>query len=142
MTNTPGGKAKRIDDFLYEKESYSVGEACKEVWRQFGGAFKESVIMNALVVALKAKGLAVETQKRIDIYFNGTKVGTYIPDLVVDGKILIELKCKSVITREDEKQFWYYLKASSYKLGFLINFAPKKIELRRRVYDKARPTMA
>ncbi len=140
---TPGGRQKRlIGDFLYEKESYLVGEACKEVWEQFGGAFKESVVMNALIVALKARGLKIESQKRIDIYFHETKVGTYIPDLIIDGKILIELKCKSFITQEDEKQFWHYLKASSYKLGFLINFAPKKIELRRRVYDKARPTMA
>ncbi len=72
------------------------------------------------------------------MFFKGEKVGTYVIDKVVDNKIIIEMKCKIFLTTQDIKQFWYYLKATDYKLGFLINFSPKKIEIIRRVYDTAR----
>ena len=144
-------KEKR-DDFLYEKESYDIIEACREVWQEFGGSFKEAIVDKALEITLRGRDYKVESQKRIDIYFRGEKLGTYIPDKIVNGIILIEIKCKSfiaskmldisgvppVITKEDERQFWHYLKASPYKLGFLINFSPQKLEFKRRIYDKAR----
>jgi len=62
--------------------------------------------------------LKVERQKRINIYYDNKKVGVYVPDIVVNDKILIELKRKAFITKEDEKKFWHYLKGSDYKLGF------------------------
>jgi GxxExxY protein len=136
------GDKKKIKDFLYEKESYLIIEACREVWKEFGGAFKEKIVDNALTVALQNKDLIVENQKRINIYFNGVKVGTYTPDKIVNKIILIELKCKPFLTRGDEKQFWYYLKSSDYKLGFLINFSPEKLEFKRRIYDRARQKVA
>ena len=51
---------------------------------------------------------------------------------------MIELKSKQFLTKEDERQFWLYLKATDYKVGFLINFGSKELEFKRRVYDKAR----
>lgn len=126
-----------MDKFLYKEESFKVGEACKKVWKQFGGSFKESIVDNALTVALENFGLKVENQKRINIYFSNKKVGTYVLDKVVDDKILLEIKCKPFLTKEDEKQFWRYLKATKYKVGFLINFGAK-LEFERRIYDTAR----
>lgn len=61
-----------------------------------------------------------------------------MPDIIINNEILIELKVKPFLTKEDEKQFWYYLRGSNYKLGFLINFGSRNLEIRRRVYDKAR----
>ncbi|PIP17641.1 MAG: GxxExxY protein [Parcubacteria group bacterium CG23_combo_of_CG06-09_8_20_14_all_35_9] len=75
----------------------------------------------------------------MDIYYKGKKVGTYVPDLVVNDIIFIELKCKSRLLKEDIRQFWYYLKGSKYKLGFLINFgSPDGVEMERKVCDTAR----
>jgi len=128
----------KIRDYLYEKEMQAIRTACSEVWRKFGGAFKESIIDKALTIALEKQGLKVDSQKRIDIYFEGKKVGTYIPDKIVNDIILIELKCKPRLFQEDKRQFWHYLKASFYKVGLLINFSPQKLEIYRRVYDKAR----
>ncbi|MBU2037149.1 GxxExxY protein [Patescibacteria group bacterium] len=124
--------------FLYKKESFDIIDACQEVWKEFGGSFKEVIVDRALEIALRNKGYKIDSQKRIDIYFKNEKVGVYVPDKIINEIILLELKCKPFIAREDEKQFWHYLKASSYKLGFLINFSPKKLEFRRRVYDMAR----
>jgi len=126
------------NDLLYQEESGKILEACKAVYKEFGGSFKESVVDNALTVALEKQGLVIESQKRIDIYFSGVKVGVYVPDKVVNGKIMIEVKCKPFVSKEDEKQFWRYLKATEYKLGFLINFSPSKLEIKRRIYDLAR----
>lgn len=62
-----------------------------------------------------------------------------MPDLVVNNNIFIELKVKPKLTQEDIKQFWYYLKGSEYKLGFLINFSSiAGVEIIRRVFDTAR----
>ena len=126
------------NDLLYQEESGRIIEACREVYKAFGGSFKESVVDKALTVALEKQGLSVESQKRINLYFSGVNVGVYVPDKVVNGKIMIEVKCKPFISKEDEKQFWRYLKATEYKLGFLINFSPSKMEIKRRIYDLAR----
>ena len=86
---------KRVPDFLYEKESYEIRGACFDVYKVFGGAFKEKVVDRALTEALKNRGLEVEDQKRINIYFKGKKVGVYIPDKIVNNSVLLELKAKS-----------------------------------------------
>lgn len=108
------------------------------MWKQFKGMFKESIIDNALTIALEKRKLEVESQRRINIYFEGKVVGTYVPDKVVDKKILIELKSKAYVTDQDLETFWNYLKGSEYKLGFFINFSPTKLEIKRVVYDTAR----
>ena len=129
---------KRVDNFLYEKESYDIRGACFDVWKEFKGMFKESIIDRALTIALEGRKLNVESQKRIDIYFQGKKVGTYVPDKIINEKILLELKAKPFFTKHDIEQFWKYLKGSNYKLGFLINFSPTKLQIKRIIYDTAR----
>ena len=128
----------KVADFLYEKESYEIRGACFDVYKAFGGAFKEIVIDRALTAAIEKRGLKVESQKRIDIYFEGKKVGMYVPDKIVNKCILIELKAKPFLIKQDIDQFWKYLRGSEYKLGFLVNFAPAKLEIKRIVYEKAR----
>lgn len=127
-----------VKDFLYEKESYEIRGACFDVWKQFKGMFKESIIDNALTIALGKRGLTVENQKRINIYYEGKKVGTYVPDKVVNNIILLELKSKEFATKKDQETFWNYLKGSEYKLGFFINFSPTQLIIKRVVYDSAR----
>lgn len=128
----------KVTDFLYEQESYQIRGACFDVFKAFGGAFKETVIDRSLTEALKKQGLTVDDQKRIDIYFENKKVGIYVPDKIVNDSILLEVKVKPFLTRQDKEQFWKYLKGSKYKLGFLINFGSTKLEIKRIVYDTAR----
>jgi GxxExxY protein len=126
---------------LYSEESYKIRGACFKVWKEFGGAFKESIVDKALTIELEEKGFKVEEQKRINIYYHGEKVGTYVPDKVVNEIIIIELKSKPFLSNGDIKQFWHYLKGTEYKLGFLINFG-NKLEIKRVVYDSARSQSA
>jgi len=123
---------------LYEKETYKIRGACFRVWKEFGGAFKESVIERSLLIEFQELGFKIDSQKKIPLYYKNKNVGTYIPDIVIDDKILIELKAKPFITKEDQRQFWLYLKATDYKLGLLINFGPDKLSINRRIYDEAR----
>ena len=126
-------------ELLYKQESYFIQGAAFEIYKQFRNNHKEKVYQRAFIEYLKEKGLVVDSEKQIPIYFNEKKVGTYIPDIIVDNSIFIELKCKPFISKEDLNQFWYYLKATNFKLGYLINFGePKGVKIIRRIYDTAR----
>lgn len=122
---------------LYPDESYQIRGACFWVWKEFGSAFKESIIDKSLTKELRKRGLKVDDQKRINIFYQGEKVGVYVPDKIINDKIIIELKAKPFLHKQDIKQFWHYLKGTKYKLGFLINFG-NKLEIKRIVYDTAR----
>ena len=122
---------------LYETESYIIRGGCFEVYKQFRNRHKEKVYGRALVIYFKKHGLQVEAEKRLPVHFEGEKVGEYIPDITVDGKILIELKCKPFISKEDQAQFWYYLKITNFRLGFLINFGSENgVGIVRRAYGE------
>jgi len=126
----------KVKNFLYEEESFKIRGACFKVYNTLGGGIKEKIIMRALTNELITEGMMVENQKRIDIVYNNEKIGVYIPDIVINDKIIIEIKSKPYLTKEDEKQFWGYLKNSKYKLGFLIVFSPSKLIIKRYIHTK------
>lgn len=129
---------RRVGDFLYERETYLIRKALFQLWKHFGSAYKEVVIDRALTYELEKLGLKVENQKKIEIFYEGKKIGEYIPDKIVNDNILLELKRKSFLTKQDRYNFWNYLRGSSYKLGLLVNFGDERLEIKRVVYDKAR----
>jgi GxxExxY protein len=119
-----------ITKLLHADESYKIRGACFRVYNEFG-SIREKIIERALNEELQAQGLKVETQASIDLYYRGKKIGKYIPDMVVEDKIIIEIKSKPYLTKEDMKQFWGYLKQSKYDLGFLVIFTPQKLIIKR-----------
>ncbi|MBI4387591.1 MAG: GxxExxY protein [Candidatus Omnitrophica bacterium] len=128
-----------MNKILYKELSYKVQGTFFEVYKAFGNGFKETIYHNALIEEFKVRELKTDSQKRINIYYRGKRVGTYVPDFVIEDSIIVEIKCKPILTQADEKQFWHYLKGSDYKVGYLVNFgALKKVVIIRRVYDTAR----
>ena len=125
---------KEPSKLLYEEESYKVRGACFQVYNALGGGIKEKIIERALSAELRKQSMEVGHQVRIILSYLGVKIGTYIPDLVVNEKIMIELKSKPFISQEDYKQFWGYLKGSPYELGFLIGFTPRKLIIKRFIH--------
>ena len=124
---------------LYKDVSYLIQGGFFEVYKQFRNRFKEKIYLRALAEYLKNKNLDIATEKQIPIYFQGKKIGTYVPDIVVNDCIFVELKCKPRITQDDVKQFWYYLKGTDYKVSYLVNFGSARgVQIVRRVYDSAR----
>jgi GxxExxY protein len=125
-------------DLLYPELSYKIVGAIFEVWKKLGPAFKENVYQRALAEEFKIRGVPFQGQKVIPIYYNNKKVGSYTPDFLIDDKILIEIKHLPRLTFKENKQVWYYLKGTPYKLLLLVNFGGQKLEIKRRIYDKAR----
>jgi GxxExxY protein len=129
----------RTTPLLYEEESYIIRGACFALYEKFRNTQKESVYQRALAQELKLKGFLVEREKQLPIYHLGIKVGAYVPDLSINNSIIIELKAKPFVHKEDSQQFWHYLKNSEFRLGFLINFGESHgVKIIRRVYDTAR----
>lgn len=96
-----------------------------EVYNELGPGFLELVYENALYIVLKKYGMMVEKQYPISIYFRGTNVGNYKADLVVEEKVLIELKAVRKLLPGHEAQIINYLKATDIDLGLLMNFGDK-----------------
>jgi len=121
---------------LYEDESYKIRGACFDVYNALGGGIQEKIIERAMVHELLSEGLEVDNQFKIDILYKGEKIGIYAPDILVNKKIIVEIKSKPFLTKEDEKQFWGYLKGSKYKLGFLVIFSPSGLIIKRFIHTQ------
>lgn len=127
-------------DLLYPQLSYVLQGCFFAIRKQYGPGQKEVVYHRLLEEKLKYQGIEVESEKRINIYSedSGKIVGIYQPDLVVDDKIILEIKSSRFTTKTDEKQLYYYLRNSSYELGYLVNFSTPRLYLKRIVYSNSR----
>lgn len=136
-------RTKRRTKLIFEDESYLIRGACFAVYKNFRNTQKEIVYQRSLFEELKTKGFYVEKEKSLPVYYLGKKVGVYIPDLVINNVIIVELKAKPFIHKDDLQQFWHYLKNSEFKLGFLVNFGePDGVKIIRKVYDSVRRSSA
>ena len=102
------------------------------VYSSLGSGFLEKVYENALAIKLRKTGLKLEQQSPLKIYFEDELVGEYFADLLVDGKIILELKAVTELSKIHEVQLVNYLKATGIRVGLLINFG-EKIKIIRRV---------
>lgn len=125
---------------LYKDLSYIIQGCCFDIRKEYGAGQKESIYVNLLKECLESKGLKIEKEKSIKIYSSktGKIVGTYRPDLIVSGKIPVEVKSSSFTTKQDEKQLYHYLRNSDYELGYLVNFSTRKLFLKRIIYTNDR----
>jgi len=116
---------------LYEGITRKILEACFEVSNELGIGYLESVYEKALMVALSQKGLRVQRRVPLQVKFRGVVVGDFSVDILVEDKILIELKVVSVLAKELYAQTLNYLKATGIGVGLLVNFGNPKVEYRR-----------
>ena len=112
----------------------------KVVYPKLGYGFLEKVYENAFVIALTTLGLKVEQQVKIAVYFQGQIVGEYFADLLVEDKVIVELKAVSRLLMEHEVQLLNYLRATQYEVGLLLNFGPKP-DFHRKAFDNSRKTI-
>ena len=118
-------------NIIYPDLSYKIMGAIFEVHKELGPGFLESVYEKALVEELLSKGLKVETQKSINLTYKDKKIGLHRLDLVVESKVVVELKTVERFSIHHKAQLTSYLKASGYKLGILVNFSRSKVEYQR-----------
>lgn len=105
---------------------------CYKVHSELGPGFKEKIYHAALKLAFNQEGLKYETEKRFEVCYQGKKVGILIVDLVIENKVIFEIKA---ITGNIPDVFKYqvlsYLKASNLKVGLLVNFGNKSCQVKR-----------
>ena len=124
---------KKVENFLYEDLSYKIRGACFNVYNILGGGHKEIIYQKALALELKKLEISFEREKSLTISYDDVNVGIYRPDFVVNDNIIIEIKAVDFMPKDYEVQLLNYLKSTKLPLGFLINFGPRKVEVRRRI---------
>lgn len=118
-------------NIIYKDLSYQIMGAIFEVHKELNPGFLESVYEKALLLELTSRGMKVDVEKVFDLRYKGKKIGTHRLDLIVEDKIVVELKTVERFAPHHTSQLLSYLKASGYRLGILVNFSRAKVESRR-----------
>jgi GxxExxY protein len=113
---------------IHPELSYQIMKIAFEVHNQLGPGFSEEFYERAIVIELENQNIPYERQKVIQVFYKGKVLGTYRLDLVIDGKIILELKAVSALNDTFKQQTLSYLKATGLKLGLLINFGAARVE--------------
>jgi GxxExxY protein len=122
---------------LHQELTEVIIKTFYEVYNELGYGFLERVYQNSLYLELKNKGLNVEAQKKIKVYYKGIEVGEYYADLIVEDLIILELKAADCIVAAFENQILNYLKGTNCEVGLLLNFGTKP-EFRRKIFENNR----
>jgi len=103
------------------------------VYTNLGYGFLEKVYENAMLVELNKNGLKAISQYPVKVNYDGVAVGEYFADIIVEDKVIIELKASANIVPENILQLQNYLKATNIEVGLLLNFG-KRPEIRRKTF--------
>lgn len=106
-----------------------------EVSNKLGTGFLESVYENALCVELEKQGICFHQQKQLKVIYKGLVVGNFIADIVVENKLLLELKTVSQLAQSHRAQVMNYLKATGLSVGLLLNFGTSRLGVQRIVHQ-------
>jgi len=115
-----------IDDLTYK-----INGAIFEVNKVLGAGFMEKVYEKSLIIEFRNMGMRAKAQVPIDVIYKGELVGEYFADIVVEDKVILELKAVESLQKIHEAQLLNYLKATKYKIGLLVNFTHPKAEIKR-----------
>ena len=116
---------------LHKELSFEIVGAAMEVLNTLGHGLNEKVYENALVAELRSRGIRVEQQKRLSVVYKNILVGEYVPDLLVDEKVILDTKVIEAISDAEVGQVMNYLRIAKLELGILLNFRRPKLEYRR-----------
>lgn len=120
-----------MGEILYRELSYRVVGAAMEVHRTLGSGFLEAVYHTALALELRLQQIPFESKKALPVAYKGQVVGQYEADLVVDSKIIVELKSASALSPTHIAQVHHYLAATGLRLALLLNFGRESLEMKR-----------
>ena len=108
-----------------------------KVYNQLGYGFLEKVYENAMMIEFGVESIPAVSQFPINVFYAGEVIGEYFADILVDGKVIVEIKASRDLASENEAQLLNYLKATDIEVGLLLNFGPKP-EIKRKVFDNFR----
>lgn len=125
---------------LYPELSYKVRGLLFTVCNSYGLDLREKIYQKAFAELLSEESIVFEREKRVDIFSvnNGRKIGLYIPDFVIEDKVIVELKAEPFIHKRSIAQAYSYLRISKYELAFIVNFGGEKLEIKRLLFTNDR----
>ena len=118
-------------DLVEPELSKIVFDAFYAVYRELGYGYLERVYENALMIALCGSGVDPVQQASLVVRYRGHVVGEYRADIIIPGRLLIEVKSATVLTSAHEGQLLNYLRATGLPLGMILNFGPRPTAKRR-----------
>ena len=123
-----------MSQLAHEEVTEKIIGVFYDVYNELGHGFLEAVYREAMLVALRQAGLEVEKEVLLPVYFRGVTVGEYRADLVVDKKVIVELKTARAIDATHEAQTLHYLKSTDMEIALLFNFGVKA-QFRRLIFS-------
>ena len=120
-------------NIIHKELSYKIIELALEVHNELGCGFLEKVYENALMILLGRESIPARQQAPVEVYFQNKVVGQYFADILVDNKIILELKTVDAVSDVHKAKVLNYLRATGIKLGLIMNFAKPRFEYKRLV---------
>jgi GxxExxY protein len=124
-------------DFKHQELTEKIIKLFYKVYNKLGYGFLEKVYENAMMIELKKENIPASAQAPIKVIYDDEVIGDYYADILVDNKVIVELKAVRNLSGENEAQLLNYLKATGIEVGLLLNFGVRP-ELKRRVFDNSR----
>ena len=124
-------------DSKYKELTEKIIGIFYKVYNNLGYGFLENVYENAMMLDFKKENIPAVSQQAIKVFYEDEIVGEYFADILVDGKVIVEIKAAKNLALEHEAQLLNYLKATDKEVGLLLNFGPKP-EFKRKIFDNFR----
>ena len=123
-----------MSEYLHSELTGQIIKAFYNVYNELGYGFLEKVYERAMLVELNELGLKCVSQEQITVFYSDVEVGEYYADVLVENKVILELKSADGIREEHEAQLLNYLRATKIEVGLLLNFG-KKPEHKRKLFE-------
>lgn len=124
-------------DFKYKELTERIIEIFYKVYNKLGYGFLEKVYEKAMMKEFKKEDIPAVSQSAIKVVYEDEIIGEYFADILVDNKVIVEIKAAKSLVIENEAQLLNYLKATDIEIGLLLNFGPKP-DFKRKVFDNIR----
>jgi GxxExxY protein len=124
-------------DFKHKELTEKIIKIFYRVYNQLGYGFLEKVYENAMMIEFKKDGIPAVPQFPINVFYEGEVIGEYYADILVDNKVIVEIKAARQLVEENEAQLLNYLKATDIEVGLLLNFGTEP-EVKRKAFDNTR----
>ncbi|MCK5472757.1 MAG: GxxExxY protein [Planctomycetes bacterium] len=125
-------------NLIHKETTGKIIGLAMEIYNQLGRGFLESVYEEAFAYELKLNKINFKRQEPVDVYYKGKKIKQFVCDLIVEDKVIVELKAIKRITELEIAQTINYLNAVKYEVGLLINFGSKSLEFKRLIKNNPR----
>jgi len=124
-------------DFKHKELTDKIINIFYRVYNKLGYGFLEKVYENAMIIELEKESIPAVSQSAISVSYEGKIIGEYYADILVDNKVIVEIKAIRHLVEDNEAQLLNYLKATNMEVGLLLNFGPKP-DFKRKAFDNCR----